>query len=361
MESKALLRCFYSPTMLKSITIHDIARSLKISTSTVSRALNESSRISAKTITLVKKKAKELNYQPNAIATSLRTGKSHTIGVMIPSAQINFFGSVVRGIEMIASSKGFNVLLYHSEESTQLEKKGIEVFIKANVGGILASIAKETTNFSHFKDLSNKSIPLILFDRTIADFKVPTVVIDDYKGAYNATEHLINVGYKRIAHVSGPQQLSNFKNRLQGYLAALKANKITIDKKLIYSGDLSIQCGIESVGYFFGLKKIPDAVFAAEDYSALGIIKGLKERKVKMPKDFGVIGFANEIFGEHISPSLSTVDQQTEEMGKTAADLLIKMINSGKTNTRKKNQHIILEPLLKKRESTLSGVCQKRQ
>ena len=338
--------------MLKSITIHDIARSLKISTSTVSRALNESSRISAKTITLVKKKAKELNYQPNAIATSLRTGKSHTIGVMIPSAQINFFGSVVRGIEMIASSKGFNVLLHHSEESTQLEKKGIEVFIKANVGGILASIAKETTNFSHFKDLSNKSIPLVLFDRTIADFKVPTVVIDDYKGAYNATEHLINVGYKRIAHVSGPQQLSNFKNRLQGYLAALKANKITIDKKLIYSGDLSIQSGIKSVEYFFALKNIPDAVFAAEDYSALGVIKGLKERKVNMPKDFGVIGFANEIFGEHISPSLSTVDQQTEEMGKTAADLLIKMINSGKTDTSKKNQHIILEPLLKKREST---------
>ena len=338
--------------MLKSITIHDIARVLKISSGTVSRALNESCLISAKTITLVKEKAKELNYQPNAIASSLRTGKSHTIGVMIPSAQMNFFGSVVRGIEMIASSKGFNILLYQTEESTPLEKKGIEVFLKAKVDGILASIAKETTNFSHFKNLSAKSIPLVLFDRTIADFKVSTVVIDDYKGAFNATEHLINVGYKRIAHLSGPQQLSNFYNRLQGYLAALRANKIPIDKKLIYSGDLSIQSGIKSVEYFFALKNIPDAVFAAEDYSALGVIKGLKERKVNMPKDFGVIGFANEIFGEHISPSLSTVDQQTEEMGKTAADLLIKMINSGKTDTSKKNQHIILEPLLKKREST---------
>jgi LacI family transcriptional regulator len=338
--------------MLKSITIHDIARELKITSGTVSRALNDNPRISSETIRLVKEKAKELKYQRNAIATSLRSGKSHTIGVMIPSAQMNFFGSVVRGIEMISSSLGFNILLYQSEESASLEKKGIEVFLEAKVDGILASIAKETTNYSHFKDLSEKAIPLVLFDRTFADFNVPTVVIDDYKGAFNATEHLINVGYKRIAHVSGPQQLSNFNNRLQGYLAALRANKIPIDNELIYSGDLSIQCGIESVEYFFGLKEIPDAVFAAEDFSALGIIKGLKDRKVNMPNDFGVIGFANETFGEHISPSLSSVDQQTVEMGKTAAGLLIKMINSSKTETIQKIQDIILEPLLKIREST---------
>ena len=339
--------------MLLKTTIHDIARELKITSGTVSRALNDSPRISAETRRLVKEKAKELNYQRNRIASSLRSGKSNTIGVMIPSAQMNFFGSVVHGIEMMASSKGYNILLYQTEETTQLEKKAIDVFIGARVDGILASIAKETTDFSHFKDLStnSKAIPLVLFDRTIADFKVPNVVIDDYKGAFIATEHLINKGYKRIAHVSGPQQLSNFNNRLLGYLGALKANNIEVDKKLIYSGDLSIQCGIESVNYFFGLKNTPDAVFAAEDFSALGVIKGLKERKVNMPKDFGVIGFANENFGEHISPSLSTVDQQTVEMGKKAATLLIEIISKG-TKDRNKLENIILEPILTKREST---------
>jgi len=338
--------------LLLKTTIHDIARELKITSGTVSRALNDSPRISDETRRLVKEKAKELNYQRNRIASSLRSGKSNTIGVMIPSAQMNFFGSVVHGIEMMASSKGYNILLYQTEETTQLEKKAIETFLGARVDGILASIAKETTDFSHFKDLSKKAIPLVLFDRTIVDFNVPSVVIDDYKGAFMATEHLIKKGYRRIAHVSGPQQLTNFNNRLLGYLGALKANNIAVDKQLIYSGDLSIQCGMESVEYFFGLKKIPDAVFASEDFSALGIIKGLKDRKVNMPKDFGVIGFANENFGEHISPSLSSVDQQTVEMGKKAATLLIEIISKGNKEPKKKLENIILEPILKKRESS---------
>lgn len=340
--------------MEKNTTIHDIARALKITSGTVSRALNDYSRISLETRRLVKEKAIELNYQRNKIASSLRSGKSNTIGVMIPSAQMNFFGSVVHGIEMEAASKGYNILLYQTEETTLLEKKAIEAFLGARVDGILASIAKETTDYNHFKELSkhSKHIPLVLFDRTFADFKVPAVVIDDYKGAYLATEHLIHRGYSKIAHVSGPQQLLNFHSRLLGYQDALKANNIAFDKKLIFAGDLSIQCGIDSVDYFLGLSSKPDAVFAAEDFTALGIIKKLKERNINIPGDFGIIGFANEIFGEHISPSLSTVDQQTVEMGKQSVSLLIEMIQDGNKKNIEEYENIILNPIMINREST---------
>ena len=315
--------------------------------------MNDNSRISIETKHRVKKKAAELNYQPNKIAASLRSGKSHTIGVIIPSAQMNFFGSVVHGIELMASVNGFSVLLFQTEETTVLEKKAIETFLSAGVDGILASVAKETTDFSHYQELQKSNIPLVFFDRTHEQMKVPTVVIDDYKGAFLATEHLICNGYTRIAHVSGPQHIKGFFDRLKGYVDALKKHKLKVDKKLIYQGDLSIESGRAAVDYFFNLTTIPDAVFAVEDYTALGLIKGLKERKIKIPDEFGVIGFANENFGEHITPSLSTVDQQTVQMGKEALGLLMNMIaiKEGKTSVELQDE-IVLKPILTLRESS---------
>ena len=312
--------------MPNKITIHDIARELNLTSGTVSRALNDNPRISIKTKQLVKEKAIELNYQRNKIASSLRSGKSHTIGVIIPSAQMNFFGSVVHGIEVMASSNGYSILLYQTEENTLLEKKAIETFLIAMVDVILTSVAKETTDFSHYQELQKRQMPLVFFDRTNDEMKVPSVVIDDYKGAFMATEHLIKNGYTRIAHVLGPQHIKGFQDRFKGYTDALKKNKIVRDSRLIYQGDISIESGKAAVEYFFGLDKIPDAVFAAEDYTALGVIKGIKERKIKIPNEFGVIGFANESFGEHITPSLSTVDQQTVQMGKEAMGLLMDII-----------------------------------
>ena len=335
------------------ITIHDIARELNLTSGTVSRALNDNPRISIKTKQLVKEKAIELNYQRNKIASSLRSGKSHTIGVIIPSAQMNFFGSVVHGIEVMASSNGYSILLYQTEENTLLEKKAIETFLIARVDGILTSVAKETTDFSHYQELQKRQMPLVFFDRTNDEMKVPSVVIDDYKGAFMATEHLIKNGYTRIAHVLGPQHIKGFQDRFKGYTDALKKNKIVRDSRLIYQGDISIESGKAAVEYFFGLDKIPDAVFAAEDYTALGVIKGIKERKIKIPNEFGVIGFANESFGEHITPSLSTVDQQTVQMGKEAMGLLMDIIAKKEGNKDiVLRDKIVLEPLFYFRESS---------
>ena len=337
--------------MAYKITIADIARELNTTPATVSRALSNHPGISDKTKKSVHETASQLNYKRNLIASSLRSGKSHLIGVIIPSAEINFFGSVVHGIESVANTQGYNVLLYQSNESREYEEKGLESFLSARVDGILVSIAKDTIDYSHLKEIKERGIPIVFFDRANDDLGIDSVVIDDYKGAFMATEHLITKGYRRIAHISGPQHLKNFYDRLRGYMGALQANKIKADPSLIYHGNVSIQSGKEGVQHFWARPEPPDAIFATEDFTALGAISELKERKIKIPEDVGIIGFANELFGEHITPRLSTVDQQTIQMGRSALNLLVDLIEK-KEMTGHRQQKIVLEPLLISRDST---------
>lgn len=335
-------------------TIADIARELNTTAATVSRALSNHPRISDETKKSVQLTASKLNYKRNRVASSLRLGKTHLIGVIIPSAEINFFGSVVHGIESIANLHGYNVLLYQSNESREYEEKGVESFFSTRVDGILVSLAKGTFDYSHFEQVKKRSVPLVFFDRTNDGLDVDSVVIDDYKGAYMATEHLISRGYKRVAHIAGPRHLKNFSERIKGYGDALLANHIHIDESLIYDGNVSIESGREGARHFLSLPNPPDAVFATEDFTALGVMKELKERNIKVPGEFGIIGFANEQFGEHITPTLSTVDQRTIQMGKSALIMLIEIIN-GKENGQTKRQKTILEPVLICRESTMKG------
>ena len=340
--------------MLLRTTIQHIADELKLTPATVSRALNNHPRISAETKKLVNETASRLNYRRNKIASSLRTGKSHTIGVIIPSARINFFGSVVHGIESIASEFGYHTLIYQSEETMELEIQAIEAFLGARVDGILASLAKQDTDFSHYTDLKKKNVPLVLFDRSNDSLNIPSVVVDDYKGGYVATEHLVQQGYKRIAHLAGPQRFQTFQNRLQGYRDALKAHGMQENEALIYTGDITIEKGKKAADYFMSLPEPPDAVFAVEDFSALGLLKRYKEKNIKIPEEVGIIGFANEDFDEHISPTLSSMDQQTVQMGREAFKMLIGLI--GGVNTRVSEQtKIVLEPIPFFRESSVKN------
>jgi len=332
-------------------TIRDIAEELNLTAATVSRALHDHPRISAETKRLVVETAKRLSYRRNRIASSVRTGRSHTIGVIIPSARINFFGSVVHGIETVASDHGYHTLIYQSEESAHLEKQAIEAFLGARVDGILASLAKEENDFAHYLELKKGNIPIVLFDRFVDALNIPSVVIDDYKGGYCATEHLINQGYKRIAHLAGPQRFQTFQNRQKGFLDALKAYDVPIDESLIYTGNISIEAGKWAADYFMDLGNPPDAIFAVEDFSALGVVKRLKEREIKIPEEVGVIGFANEDFDEHITPSLSSIDQQTVQMGREAFSMLLKLIE-GKSAKPNSISKIVLEPIPHFREST---------
>jgi len=226
----------------------------------------------------------------------------------------------------MANLNDYTVLIYQSNEAREYEVKGIETFLGARVDGILVSVAKDTTDHSHFLEIPRRGIPLVFFDRASSASGIPSVVIDDHKGAYLATEHLITQGYRRIAHIAGQQHLAIFADRLKGYSDALAAYGLPLRPQLIYAGDVSIGSGRAAIRQFLHLAEPPDAVFAVEDFTALGAIKELKEQGIAIPEQFGVIGFANELFGEHISPGLSTIDQQTVLMGKESFRLLLEMI-----------------------------------
>jgi LacI family transcriptional regulator len=333
-------------------TIADIAKALNVTPATVSRALNDHPGISQETKKAVRKVAEKLQYKRNKIASSLRSGKSNMIGVILPSTAINFFGEVVHGIELIAGENGYSILLYQSNELPEFEKKGIEAFISAGVDGILASLAKGTVDFEHYLSLSEHNIPLVFFDRANDALGIPSVVVDDFKGGFTATEHLITQGYKRIAHISGQQHLKIFKDRLEGYKAALAAHGLAADPEWIFRGDVSIDSGRRAVRHYLQLDNVPDAIFAVEDYTALGAIKELKEHKISIPEQMGIIGFANEDFGEHITPALSTIDQQPVQMGKEAFGLLLELMHphSGKP---REDSKVMLEPITFFRRSSL--------
>jgi LacI family transcriptional regulator len=337
--------------MFKKATLKDIAKELNITVSAVSKALSNHSGMSDATKDMVKKTASKLNYQQNKIALSLKTGKSHIIGVMIPSTEKLFFGSVVHGIEKIINPLGFNLLLFQTNESIEYEIKGIDTFLQANVDCIIASIAKETTHYEHYAEIKKRNIPLIIFDRAEESLGVHSVTIDDYKGGYMATEHLIKKGYKHIAHIAGLQHVQIFKDRLRGYRDALLANKMKYDESMVYYGKNSIESGGEGMLNLLSSNKKIDAIFCVEDFTALGAMQVLKEKRIKIPKEMGVIGFANESFGKYISPTLTTIDQQTINMGEEAAKLFIELID--KKDIYDKVESIVLQPIIVERESTM--------
>jgi LacI family transcriptional regulator len=333
-------------------TILDIARELNVTPSTVSRALSGSTSISEAMRIAVKKTAKRLKYQPNKIASSLRLGKTGIIGVIIPSAEINFFGSVLHGIEKIANENNYNVLIYQSNEETDFEKKGIDTFLRLKVDGILASISKETTSIGHYKEIKKRGTPLVLFDRANDELAVPTVTVNDYQGAFKATQHLIDQGCLTIAHIGGQQHVSIFKQRLEGYKEALRVNGLPIDERLIKQGKVSIDSGYSCMQELLQQSVVPDGVFAVEDFTALGAMQAIKAANKKMPEDISLIGFANEAFGAYITPSLSTVDQQTRNMGIHAAQLFFNLTQN-KDFYKSPPVKQVLEPLLIFRDSSL--------
>lgn len=336
--------------MVKRATLKDIATELNLTISGVSKALSNHPSMSDSTKKLVHETAKKLNYQQNKIALSLKTGKSNILGVLIPSAEKYFFGSVVHGIEKIINPLGYNLLLFQSNELEEYEVRGIDTFLQLNVDGVIASIAKATTNFEHYEAIKNKNIPLILFDRAEASLNVHSVTINDYKGAYMATEYLIQKGYKHVAHIAGMQNVQIFKNRLKGYLDALNAYDIPFKESMIFYGNNSIESGEQGANKLLDTNRNLDAIFCVEDFTSLGAIQALKKRNINIPLQVGVIGFGSESFDKYITPTLTTIDQQTVKMGEEAAKLFLRLKDRKKIYAIQ--EAIVLEPILIEREST---------
>jgi LacI family transcriptional regulator len=332
-------------------TIHDIARKLNITASTVSRALNDHPRISDETKKAVLKIAQKLNYQPNNIAAALRNGKSNIIGIIVPTADRSFFSSVVRGIEEIANTARYNVMICQTYDNYEKEVATVEALLNARVDGIIASYGKETLDFDHYKKVKERGIPLILFDRSNDELEVSHVVIDDYLGAYKATEHLIQQGCKRIAHFTNTRKISIYKERLRGYREALLHHGLAYDESLIVASNLQLEEVRSSMLQLLKLKKLPDAVFSASAYGAMGAMQVLREKGIKIPEAVALVCFSNEPFTSFTDPGLTTVDQHPLRMGNAAAEIFLEEIAAG---TKKFiPQKIVLKPEVILRESSL--------
>jgi LacI family transcriptional regulator len=244
------------------------------------------------------------------------------------------------------------VLIYQSNEEEEVERRGLQTFLRSRVSCVLASMTKQTTHLQHFLELKRRGVPLVLFDRASDALEVPRVVIDDYKGAYQATLHLLKQGCTRIAHIAGQLHVPIFSTRLQAYRDALAAFGLAVDENLVAYGDVTIASGHRCMQQLLQLPQPPDGVFAVEDFTALGAMQALKEAGKKIPADVAVIGFANEAFGQFITPSLSTVDQQTIKMGEEAARLYFEYAEEGAFYS-KAPRKVVLEPLLVFRQSSL--------
>lgn len=308
------------------ITIKDIARELNISPSTVSRALKNHPDISQETKNEVNEFARKHNYKPNALALSLRTSRNNTIGVIVPEIIHFFFSSVLSGIEEVANSEGFNVIICQSNEDYEKEKKNTQALISTRVSGVLASLSKHTTNYDHFQDIVDVGIPLVFFDRICIGINTDRVVVDDYAGAFAAVEYLIQSGCKRIAFYSSPLHLEISKNRKNGYLDALHKYKIPVDESLIRVCDTREEA-IIITPEILDRSDRPDAFFAINDHCATGIMYAVKQARLKIPDDISIMGFTDGELAKACDPMLSTVEQHGFQMGKYAAKLLIDKIN----------------------------------
>lgn len=338
--------------MLTKVTINDIAAKLKINASTVSRALSNHTRISEATRRLVHKTAKELNYKPNNIAAALRIGKSHLIGVIVPTADRVFFSSVIRGIESIANSHHYSIIICHTYDDYEKEVATVGTLINARVDAIIASIAKSSVNKDHFQSAIDLGIPLVLFDRACEELNVNQVIIDDFQGAYDIVSHLIEQGCSRIAHFTRDANISIYRERLRGYKKALMDNQIPYDKKLVVESDLKLYDGRMSMKKLLKLTEKPDGIFSASDFAALGAMQVLKEMKLRIPEDVALAGFSNEPFTLYTDPSLTTVDQSSFYMGQIAAETVFKNSNAAE-NVEESPRRTILKPKLIVRESSL--------
>ncbi len=329
-------------------TIHDIARELNISASTVSRALNNNPRISLKTKEKIKAVAEQLGYRPNTLASNLRNKKSNTIGIVVPLINRHFFSSVISGAEDVAYKAGYTVVISQSNDLAAKEINIVQSMFSNRVDGLIISIAMQTDTFGHLKLFSNKHIPLVFFDRVVPEIETDKIVVDDFNGGFRVTQHLINQGYKRIGHIAGPQNLMTYFDRKKGYTQALHKNNIPFDESLIVVNTLTSEDGKTAVKHLLNLLNPPDAIFCGNDTTALSVMIYLRDKGIRIPQDLGIVGFSNEPFSKVVSPSISTIAQPGFEMGQKAAELIIRKIE----NREKTYQTIVLPTELIIRDSS---------
>lgn len=334
----------------KKYTIQDIATELNTSCSTVSRALQDNPRISQDMRRAVKELALKHNYHPDFRATSLRKGSGKTIGVVVPQFNRHFFSSVLSGIDEVATTAGYSVLVCQSSELYEKEVQLINNLMNGRVDGLIVSISLETKKYKHFDQIIAKGIPMVFFDRVPTMLNANKVVLDDYVGGVKAMEHLINQGCRKIIHFSGPQHINVYHNRTRAYLDTLAKHNIPIKSRLIFENVITQETGYNAMEKILRMPSLPDAIYSSGDYSALGAILCARHNKISMPNQLVITGFANEPWSPFIEPSLTSVDQHALEIGKQAAILLLNQLEN--INDKFVPRTVTLDPTLITRNSS---------
>ena len=313
------------------IRLKDIAIKLGVSTSTISKALRNKTEISEKLRLQITQLAKELRYQPNFMATHLRTKRNYSIGVVVPKIIHQYLSSIICGILEEAGKANYQVIICDTGHSFTKEIEIIDHLCTGFVDGLLICVSNQTENFSHIERLKQDSIPFVLFDKDISGVKAPKVIVDDYMGALCAVEHLINEGYKNIAHIQDNLVNHSSQKRMKGYYSALKKYGHTKNEKMVIQLDeISIENSRLATMKLLKTNPLIDAIFGITDEIAVGAIQAALELGKKIPEKFGVVGFSNGQIATVISPTLTSVAQPGIEMGKTATKLLIQQIEGKK-------------------------------
>lgn len=338
----------------KDVTIYDIAQLLDLSSATVSRALQNNPAINKNTKKKIQDAAKEMGYRHNNFASSLRKQKTNTIGIIVHELNSNFITSVLAGIEKISTESGYDLIIAHSSESFKKEAANVLNLFHKRVDGIIASLAFDTKGLSHFQPFFDKNIPVIFFDRVEENSDNAKVVIDNYKSGYQATNHLIEQGCKRIVIVTASLNRNVYAQRFKGYKDALFDNGIPFNENLVLIKDLSEKCGREAALQILEMKPMPDAAFITNDFSAAVCMQTLKEHGVRIPEDIAIVGFNNDAISKIIEPQLTTIDYPGIDIGEIAARNLIAHLK-GQVSIKQTNTIIVKSELIIRKSSLRKG------
>lgn len=305
----------------KRVTIYDIAKELGMSASYVSRALNDHPIVSAKIKEQVKRKAKELNYKHNSHAANLRQGSTKTIGVIIPQINQAFFSEAIAGIEEACAENRYSLIICQSHESFQQECKAVETLIHQNVDCILISISAETRSVAHLQSIRENQIDIIQFDRYMDNLEGFKVINDNMEATHAIVKHLVKEGYRKLAFIGGPDNLTTFRSRKEGFIKGIKEANLSIPYNYIIENAFTKEETSRVVTELLRSGERPDAFVTVADHQSLAVLQAAETLNIQVPEQMGIAGFANEFFTEMISPSLSTTDQKSKELGKQAANL----------------------------------------
>lgn len=335
-------------------TMKDIALELGLSSSTVSRALQDHPHISDETKLKVNEAASRLGYNYNAVAASLRNSKSRTIGLIIPRISKYYQSTVITAIQNKLHEGKYNLMICQSNESPELEKELVHALYASRVEGLIVSSTLHTTDFTHFDVFSKSNRPLVFFDRVPKNYSAHKIQGDDYHGANMATQHLIAQGCKRVAFIGGPLFCNLYNDRYEGYSDALKKHNLTADENMVFFHDLTKENAQLNCEVLFSgdSKNWPDSVFCCNDTVALALIEYAKKRGISIPDQLKITGYSNDPLTEIVKPTITSIEQYPSEVGSQAAGMIMGLIQQ-KIKPGKNYISVTIAVDLVKRESTI--------